>query len=224
MSAGAVALGRELTREPTARERERAGAAELAARWRNRTAGEIFPATVGYSPGVGYVSGNSKPSLRARRIGIAPVSGCAQALDRQAAGILVKHRCGGMLRATYVDASGTMVTTIGIAIMPTPAEATKAETDFSSIGGTARYGLLPVRFTGTAADRYGAGQRQDLALVRNNAPYVFFRASGWADGRPTLKEAERDANEFDFARQIAGHLMDGFVAAKDPCETEDVRC
>jgi hypothetical protein len=221
-----VAVGHELTRKPTAKELELARAAELGSRWRNLDAGEIFPATVEYPLGLRVELRKTDRKPRAHRIGIAPASGCTAALDRKAADILTRHHCRAMLRATYVDESGTLVATIGVAVMPSAKDAADAEADFSSIGGTStdRYGLLTVRFPKTAAERFSAGQRQVLALSQARTPYVFFRASGWADGRRTLKENDRREDMFEFARQITIEVVDRFMAADDPCRTRSVRC
>ncbi|GAA2081973.1 hypothetical protein GCM10009780_19710 [Actinomadura alba] len=224
MSAGAMAVGHELTREPTVKELELARATELGSRWLDLTAGEIFPATVEYSLGLRVELRKTDRKPRAHRIGIAPASGCTAALDRKAADILTRHHCRAMLRATYVDESGTLVATIGVAVMPTAKDAADTEADFGSIGGTDRYGLLPVRFPNSAAERFDAKQRQVLALSQARTPYVFFRVSGWADGRRTLKEDDRQEDMFEFARQITIEVVDRFMAADDPCRTRRVQC
>ncbi|HEV7933013.1 MAG TPA: hypothetical protein VGP70_11985 [Actinomadura sp.] len=228
MSGGGFALAHELTRKPTAKEVEAAGAAELASRWRIRTAGEIFPATVDYSASGGLAASRGKPDalLRARRAGIASAATCQEALDRRVADILVKHHCRTMLRATYLDASGTLVTTLGIAVMPSPDAADAVESEFNTAfgtGGNGKDGLRGVGFTGTVAEGFGDRQRQELWLGQNRTPYVFFHASGWADGRTRITGRER-VEQFDFASALSTHLMTGFVRADRPCETRGVRC
>jgi hypothetical protein len=228
MSGGGFALAHELTRKPTAKEVEAAGAAELASRWRIRTAGEIFPATVEYSFTAAGVAAEGKPGAapRARRVGIASTATCGEALDRQAADILVKHHCRTMLRATYLDASGTLVTTIGIAVMPSEDEASESESDLNTVSGlegNGRYGLRALGFAGTTTDGFGDRQRQKLWLGLNGTPYVFFRATGWTDGRAKLAQREQ-LEEFSFARELSSRVTDGFLPAGRPCEMRGVRC
>jgi hypothetical protein len=228
VSGGAIALGLELTRKPTATELEDAGTAELASRWRIRTAGEIFPATVQYpaTGGQGSTRGEPETPVHARRIGIASAAACREALDKRVADILVKHHCRTMLRATYLDATGTLVTTLGIAVMSSADDAGDVETELTTafgMGDNRKYGLRGVGFTGTATEGFGDRQRQELWLGQNRTPYVFFRASGWADARTKLTDRQQ-VERFGFARALSADLMAGFVRADRPCDTRGVRC
>jgi hypothetical protein len=131
-----------------------------------------------------------------------------------------------MLRATYVDDSGTLVSTIGIAVMPSPKDVAEVESRIGSVpgqGDNKPYGLRPAGFPGTATDRFGVEQRQKLWLNQNTTPYVFFGTTGWADGRKKLRDGEQ-MEEFYFAREVLAKVMSGFLPAPAPCEEKSVRC
>ncbi|GAA2070412.1 hypothetical protein [Actinomadura alba] len=222
VAVGGFALSGELTREPTARELTAAKAQELDSRWRNRTAGEIFPATVQYE----FETAPPGAKPKAHRIGIAAASGCAQALDRQAAEILALGGCRTVLRATYVDDSGTLVSTIGIAVMPSVKNAGEVDGRLARVPGQAdnrRYGLLPVGFVDTVTDRFGADQRQQLSFGNNSTPYVFFAATGWADGRKKVRQTEQ-VEDFDFAQAVLTQVMSQFLPSQRPCAEKSVEC
>lgn len=222
LGGGATALALELTRKPTAAEVDAAGVQELASRWRIRTAGEIFPPTVEYSLTPPDEGGHKDEVLRARRVGISTSTRCADALDKEPAAILAKHGCRALLRATYVDASGTLVATFGVAVLPTSDQASGAESDFGSLDKNTS-GVRAVGFPGTVTERFGDAQRQELWLANNSTPYVFLRATGWTDGRTTMTERER-AEEFDFADAVTDKVIATFVRTTEPCKARGVRC
>lgn len=212
--AGGAGFVVELGRRPTAAELNAAAVKEQAARWRLRTAGEIFPVTVR----------NASGKNSAHRVGIAPPASCAQALDRQVAAAFVKQGCRTVLRATYIDASGTLVTTVGIAVMPDAAKAeTAAETLVPDNGVEDRYGLRAAGFPGTVAARFGDAQRQKLSHADGDAPYVVLRASGWWDGRTKVPSADL-AEPFATGEMLVESLMSSLVRSDDPCRLKDVRC
>jgi hypothetical protein len=225
LGAGGAALGLELTRKPTAAEIDAAGTKELANRWRIRPAGEIFPPTIDYTVTAFDTDNKSDVKVKARRVGIPETTGCAAAMDEKAAAILTKHGCREVLRATYVDASGTLVTTVGIAVLPNRDQSSGAETDFATVrseAGGYKYGLRAAGLSGTITERFGDRQRQELWLANNGTPYLFFRTSGWVDGRTTIRRGLTES--FDFATPVSDHMIATFVPAEAPCKARGVRC
>ena len=93
--------------------------------WRTLPAGQIFPASVGYQAPA--VLDDSSLTLTARRIGIARQSGCQAATDPAAAAMLARNGCSAMLRATYADGTDSYVVTVGVAVLPSTAQAEAAE-------------------------------------------------------------------------------------------------
>ncbi|MGO9293319.1 MAG: hypothetical protein ACLP52_05440 [Streptosporangiaceae bacterium] len=160
---------------------------ETASRWRTRPAGEIFPAAVSYRLPGGAVDSGQPIQLTAYRLGIARQASCRAATDPAARSFLDRHGCTAVLRATYVDATGSLVATIGIAVLPSPAAARAVAGDLTAAarGPQPRPGVLPVRYAGTLAAAFGAAQRQ-LTLAGNAGPYVFMSAVGYTDGRPRV--------------------------------------
>ncbi|HZE32831.1 MAG TPA: hypothetical protein VE198_15510 [Actinoallomurus sp.] len=226
---GGVAIGADLTRKPTANEVTAAGHKEIASRWRALKAGEIFPARADETWSYSSVqeSATTTPTWSALRVGIAPGVSCAEGFDRPLADVLVKHGCRTVLRATYVDASGTLVTTLGVAVMPDAKRAGDAETDFSSSLGVhgvkERYGVRAVSFPGTAAAGFGDSLRQDFSYEENHTPYLFFRSSGWITGRATPVTTVV-VNTFAFARVALDKVVLRLADTVEPCERRGVEC
>ncbi|ROO86338.1 hypothetical protein EDD29_3902 [Actinocorallia herbida] len=106
---GAVLLTLEPTREPTAAELAGAKERERHERRRLWTADELFPPEVSY--GGGAQGGGAQT---ARRVGVAPEADCKEGLDGGALKAVAGRGCETVLRAGYVDASGTEVTTVGV--------------------------------------------------------------------------------------------------------------
>jgi hypothetical protein len=224
---GGVAIGADLTRKPTADEIAAAGQKEIASRWRALTAGEIFPARADETSSYGSVIDSMAPTSSALRVGIAPRVSCAEGFDRPLAEVLVKHGCRTVLRATYVDPSGTLVTTLGVAVMPDAEQADDAETDFTASlgahGTEERYGVRAVPFPGTAAVDFGDSLRQDFSHENSHTSYLFFRSSGWATDRATRLETVV-VNTFAFARVALDKVILRLAATTEPCERRGVEC
>ncbi|MGI8330829.1 hypothetical protein ACRYCC_12755 [Actinomadura scrupuli] len=215
LGGGGFAVVRELTRPPTTAEVTAAGDAETRLRWRFRSAGEIFPATVP------YMNGWTGDKRTARRIGIAPAAGCAQALDREVAQVVARHGCVTVLRATYADQSGTLLMTLGIAVMPDEDKADAAE---SALHGTGdRWGIRPVAFPDTAAERFGDAQRQLLTMQTNHTSYLFLSAEGWTDGRPKVKPGDR-VEDFNFTTEILTTVIGRLARNAVPCKAKEIQC
>lgn len=178
----AVRVGDELNRPPTGPELVQAAQKEMAARWRDRTAGEIFPATVRYRPEIGGAE-------VASRVGIDPGGRCADALDRASADTARKGGCVALLRATYLDRMQGLLITVGVLAFPgeRPAEAFTAALPK---GDTPAPGLRVAAFPSSVAARFGDSARQSAASGRRG-PYVVLATIGYADGRPSGKGARQ---------------------------------
>jgi hypothetical protein len=215
LGGGGFVIERELTRPPTGAELDVASATESQLRWRLRSAGEIFPATVAYSDG--SASGDPR---QAHRIGIAPAAGCAQALDREVADVVAKHGCITVLRATYVDQSGTLLMTVGIAALADD-KGDAVDSALREISNSK--GVHPVAFPNTVAARFGDAQRQALGTRANHASYLFLSAEGWADGRRQVKSSER-LEPFSFFGEILTTVMRTFGPDESPCDVKEIQC
>jgi hypothetical protein len=224
---GGVAIGTDLTRKPTANEVTAAGQKELASRWRALTAGELFPARAAGTSSRSSVAGSAAYSWTALRVGIAPGVSCAEGFDRPLADVLVKHGCRTVLRATYVDGSGTLVTTLGVAVMPDADRSDGAETDFAASLGVhgvkERYGVRAVSFPGTVAAGFGDSLRQEFSYENSHTPYLFFRSSGWITDRATPVRSVA-LNTFAFARVTLDKVALSLAETTEPCERRGVRC
>jgi hypothetical protein len=178
-----------LPRRFTAAQQRQIEAWEMARRWRSLPEGTIFPATVSYRlPGFALnVNGNRGLSLRAHRLGVAAVVRCPRGAGPAAARILDSYGCTAMLRATYVDSTGSLVTTVGVAVLPDATDATTATTRLAQAGppglpGTVRAAAVP----DTLASRYDDAQRQ-LSWNTHAGPYVILTTTGFSDGRPRVR-------------------------------------
>jgi hypothetical protein len=213
LAVGGFALHAELTRPATAAEAAAAGRTEIATRWQRLPAGQLFPASISYlSPG--------QQRTAALRVGIAPATSCAAALDPAAAAIFRAHGCRTILRATYTDASGAVAVTVGIAVMRSTAAAQSAVSDLTIQPGHA--GVRAVSFAGTRVAGYGDAQRGWFHAATGNGPYAFFYAAGFADGR-------RGAVDLTSAPQHLGsgvltRLIAVLTAGGPPCSRADIRC
>ncbi|WP_157995942.1 hypothetical protein [Thermomonospora amylolytica] len=225
---GATGLGLELTRTPTQAEIEAAGIEERALRWRFLTAGEIFPAAVQYGNGPdGRIDGSQEKPLTARRVGIAPPKPCAEAVDPEMAGLLVRYGCRTMLVATYVDDSLTQAVTVGVAVMPGAEQArefvTAVEEEIGLSAGQ-ETGVRAHPFHGTLADRFGDDGRQKFSLdIDAESPYLYFAAAGWNDGR-TRAEDTQAPPRLTFARPVVDQVRKRFEESADPCAQAGVSC
>ncbi len=153
---------------------------EYGQRWRDLTAGEIFPATVKYQPPAAL---DDDPSLTlgARLIGTAEQATCSsQVLDAAAAAVLDHEGCEAVLRATYVDDTGSYVITVGAAVLPSSARASDAA---RGLDGFTDGGVKTVQFANTPASSFTNSKRQLGGSVASGV-YVVLYTVGYADGRP----------------------------------------
>jgi hypothetical protein len=183
-SAAGIAV-QVLPRRFSAAQQQQIMAWESARRWRATPAAKIFPAAVVYQlPGFA-LSATAELPLTARRVGIARQTSCAAGADPSAAAVLRQHGCLAMLRATYIDATGSLVVTIGVAVMPGAAAANAAKSALPARHGL-QAGVRPLAFRDTLAAGYGIAQRQ-LSWALPAGPYLVFSVAGYTDGRPRVR-------------------------------------
>jgi hypothetical protein len=215
---GGAALAHELTRGPTKAEMAAAVQQETASRWQRLTAGKIFPATLSYS------TSDFDITMTARRVGIAPAASCAAALDPAVSALLRRFGCVTVLRATYVDESGTLAVTVGVAVMTSTAAANGA----TGIGDTSPPGLVggvrTFSLPGTVADLFGNAQRRAFSVIgANQGPYIFFWAAGYTDGRVS-GSATATPGLVDLGDGVMLGVKAAFAPHGGACQMKDIRC
>jgi hypothetical protein len=196
---------------------------EIAGRWQQLPAGQIFPASVPYQLPASVLQDGTALSLHALRIGIAPQSGCGTGVTTAAAAAVLSHEgCKAVLRATYVDSTWSYVTTVGVAVLPSDAAAKQASQSLAQPqltaahnAGTGRLaaGILVVRYRGTAAAIYDYSRQ--ISKSFSDGPYLIMYAAGYADGRPSVPVAEdgySDAEMTSLARSVAQSVADTLAA------------
>ena len=215
-SVGAAGLAATAGRHPTHAQVGAAGQREQAVLWERLSAGQIFPSSVSYQSTLGA-------ETKATLVGVAPQAPCRGAVDAKAAPLLAAAGCVTMLRATYADASGTALATVGIAVLSTPAAAATAMGKLAASGG----GLLPLGFPGTVASAFTSKARETFAAQAVAGPYVFLYAAGYADGRSTTLSGDQSTGETvttDLGISLVGSLANTFQVPANPCQDKDIRC
>jgi hypothetical protein len=156
---------------------------EMARRWRALPAGEIFPDSLTYEMPAPVIAPAPGGTLEARRLGIGRQAGCGADVSDPAKRVLAEHNCGALLRATYLDSSGSILVTVALAVLPDTSAASAAASALTAphSGMTFALGTLAVR--GTPAARFRNRQRQ-LAYATSEGPYVVLATAGFTDGRP----------------------------------------
>lgn len=173
---------------------------EMAKRWRTWPAGKIFPARVTYGLPGRVLDSSTGLDLSARRVGIAPQAPCAAAVDRAAARVLAGYGCVAVLRATYVDATGAFVTTIGVVVLGGARDAAVVRPALPG-SGDRRPGVRAVAFPGTLTASFADRSRQVGSSIPAG-PYVVMYTAGYADGRPYLV-GEKDQYALDELRSAS---------------------
>lgn len=206
VSAAGIA-DRLLPRRFTAAQQQQIMAWETAGRWRIMTAGQIFPATIGYQLSRIGVDSASGLSLVARRLGIAPQASCGEGADLAAAQVLNRYGCTAVLRATYADSTGSLLLTIGVAVLPDSEDAASAARALAVAPAGARLGpsVRAAAVPGTVAARFADRTRQ-LAWSSSVGPYVILSTVGFADGRPWVR-----ISADSYVEQEMQRLADGIV-------------
>jgi len=180
-----------MPRRFTAGQRQQITDWELGKRWRALPASAIFPASASYPP-PGSLDDDPSLTLSAQRAGIASQASCAAAADPTAAAVLDRDGCTAMLRATYVDETGSYVVTVGAAVLPGATRAAAAAKAITADGGPAGLGptVHTVRFAGTLAASF-TNERRQVSGVLSAGTYVVLYTVGYADSRPR-EPVERD--------------------------------
>ena len=199
-----------LPRQFSAEQRQQITDWEVGKRWRTMSAGAIFPASLQYA-GPSTLSDDLK--LTADRIGIARQASCAAATDPAAVGaVLARHGCEAMLRATYVDGTGSYVITVGVAAMPGSAQVKAAQQELAGVGGRNGAGVRTVPVAGSLAAAFTDARRQLSASMRAG-PYLVFYTIGYTDDRPrqpvsadTYADAEMTAAGAGVALAVASQV------------------
>jgi len=201
-----------LPRQFTATQQHQIEGWEIASRWQELTAGQIFPATVTYSLSAGVLQDTVPLSLDAVRVGIAPQSTCARGVTTAAAAAVLRHSgCKAVLRATYVDATKSYILTIGVAVLPTAAAALDASRGLSRTRLASRGsghatqltpGVLVVRFRGGTTALYDYSRQ--IAANFSTGPYVVMYAAGYADSRPQVRVSEDPYSDAEMTSLAAG--------------------
>jgi hypothetical protein len=195
----AIGLGTQLLpRQFTSAQQQQIMAWEVAGRWRDLPAGQVFPGTVRYAPPAALAGTGSSVTLTADRLGIARQAPCRSATDPAAAAVLTRNGCEAVLRATYTDGTDAFVMTVGVVPFPSAAQAAAAREELGakrlrmSDGRTP--GVRTVPIAGTPAAGFTDSRRQLSANIALG-PYLVLYAVGYADGRPLVPvSADRYAN------------------------------
>lgn len=213
MGGGGWLIHSELARPATRAEVTAAGQTEIVSRWQRLTAGQIFPATVGYAAAPGLATS-------ATLVGIAPRASCRAATGPQLAAALARQGCTAVLRATYTDASRAYVLTAGVAVMPSPAAAQRAVTNFG--GARPHGGVRAVAFPGTVANLAGT-EANDWFGVFHAGNYVVMFAAGAADGQ-SVQSTALNPDLADLAFGVVRPLATRLAGGGQPCRRQDIQC
>ena len=198
----AIAL---LPRQFTAGQQQQIMAWETSKRWRSWPAGKIFPPAIGYQIPADSLSASSGLELTAHRAGIGPQSACAAATDPASARVLRQYGCTALLRATYTDATGAFVTTVGVAVLsssdasdvardaligqaaastsPAPSPSSRPAGGGAGVKPGQGPGVRALPVGGTLAAAFRDPQRQVSSVVAAG-PYLVMYTTGYTDGRP----------------------------------------
>ena len=211
---GGAGLVLELTRHATRAEAAAAMSEEIASRWRRLPADRIFP------PGVSYDTAGGAMAV-AHRVGIAPAASCPAALDPAAARAVASGGCITVLRATYLDPSGTLAVTMGIAVMPDTAAAARALSAFKSRMRHA--GVRPVPLPGTVTHLFTGTRlaRPDAIAV---GPYLFMLAGGYTSGHAAAARTAANPGLDDLSTGLSSQAISVLTSANDPCGHKDIQC
>jgi hypothetical protein len=180
--------------------------------WRTLSAGTIFPTSVSYQPPA-VLEGGPRLTLTTGRIGIARQATCQAATDAAAAAVLDRNGCSAVLRATYTDGTKSYVVTVGVAVLPSTAQAAAAFRelgDAPDVGGIAP-GVRAVAFKDTPAAWF-TDERRQLSGSTWAGSYVALYTVGYADSRP--REPVSEDSYADEEMMSAGSGVAQAVLAK----------
>ena len=198
--AGLVVAGMEIRtqlkpRTFTAAQQRKIKAWEIARRWRVMPKAELFPAMIRYRLSAGPTGQGKSEILRlkAKRLEIARQASCERAAggSKKLMARLEGDNCLALLRSTYTDATGSLVVTAGVAVLPNKSSSLAIGRYLAGespvrLGAVSRQLVLrPFRVGGTSAALFGYPQRQ-LSWVVAAGPYLVMATVGYADGRPRV--------------------------------------
>jgi hypothetical protein len=183
LAAAAVGVAHQmLPRQFTLAQQRQIMAWETTRRWRALSAGQIFPATISYKIPAQAVNASDGLTLEAQRLAISPAAACDSGASGAAATVLAADHCSALLRATYLDSSGSMVATVGVVVLPDSQAASLAARALAARGQDLALAVRALPVAGTVASGFGDGQRQ-LSAVEQAGPYVILSTAGFTDGR-----------------------------------------
>jgi hypothetical protein len=206
LAASAVGIAHQLLpRQFTLAQQRAISAWEVQRRWRSIPAGMIFPASVPYYLAPSLLNAGAGLALHARLLGISSATSCARAVSGMAIRVLRTHGCSDAMRATYVDASGSIVATVAVAVLPSTTAAGAVVSDLSSGGTTSPALVRALAIARTPAAGFGAAQRQ-LSFTAGAESYVIMATAGFADHRHRVHLAADDYLDGELSS-----LADGLV-------------
>ena len=189
LAISAVGIAHQLLPRRFTPSQQRAIAAwEVERRWRALPIGKIFPASVSYELSSTLLNSGSGLGLRARLLGISPATSCGQAVSGPAIRILRTHGCTDALRATYVDASGSLVATVAVAVLPSAAAAGAVVSELAGPRADHPALVRALAVPRTPAAGFGAAQRQ-FWYATDAQSYVVMATAGFADDRGRVRLA-----------------------------------
>ncbi|AZQ40308.1 hypothetical protein EJ357_08910 [Streptomyces cyaneochromogenes] len=183
--------------------------------WHSVPVDQLFPRTV-----LGKGAGPGGADRTWTRIAVAPDSGCANAFDPLLRKALAPVGCERLLRATYIDATESYVTTVGLLFTTADAAAMRSlDSRFAKEDLDRRADLMPRPYAvkGTLAAGFGDEQRASWTVsVLTDAPVVVYAVSGWADDRTVdepepADEAMRSGTTTAVAQAGLGHEAKGLA-------------
>ena len=200
-------------------QQEQLAAWEIGKRWRTWPAGRIFPAVIPYQvPATALVSG-SPAQLSATRIGIAPAASCPSVTGPKAQPVLARQHCTTVLRATYRDSTGAFAITVGIAVLPSPAQAGHALHALNVRAASAGVRAAPFGHTLAASFSDAARQLSDISAA---GPYLIMSTVGYANGRHRVRESA-DPYDKDEMLSVADGISD-WIGARIGASPPPARC
>jgi len=183
LSVAAVGIAHGLLpRHFTAAQRRQISDWEMERRWRVLPTGKIFPASVSYTVPGADLNSSDALTLQAQRLAISPAVRCADAFEPNAERVLSLLGCSTVLRATYLDASGSMVATITVTVLPGSAAARAAYDGLPDTAAGEPGPALAFPVAGTPAAGFGEAERQ-LSAGAAAGPYVILSTTGFSDDR-----------------------------------------
>ncbi|WP_419993544.1 hypothetical protein [Streptomyces boninensis] len=183
--------------------------------WHTTEVGTLFPSTLR-----GEAAGPGDADRTWKRIAVAKDGDCRGAFDPNLGKALAPVGCERLLRATYADATGTHVTTVGLLFTKAGPERMQAlRARFADEDLAERKDLLPLPYAvpGSPAADFGKRQRATWTVgVVTDAPVVVYAVSGFADGRTVsepqpAKSAVRAGQTTVAAQAGLGHDAQGIA-------------